>query len=387
MLKDIPKNLKKDVWILRKAASPFKLLGVLFVISTVCTPSEIDITPFESILTLIQHLFWIGISLFAIRVFPMIERNMFLRWTFIGVVILIVTFFFLQNTPFRNTPIFSLRISRNSFVYTMLVFVPFFTFYIGKRYGRNWLKFVLVLLPIIMLLTDGRAGSLLILFEVLLVSTIFNKNSRRLFIILLIPAGLFSALITQDDVNAIRLNLGTKVSRVTPRVGEFISGSGIAGDLSQDKSWLTRQLMIEKSLEIFGKYPFFGVGPLNFTKYSANLSSIADEDKYKRLGDRLHDDSGLNSTSAHNAYIQIYSDYGIFSFILITVLLLRSVIFIIARLFSPSGIGEYDLIHISILTMSLHFYVISSFVGTLTFFLLGLARANLSFRQINVLRL
>ena len=233
----------------------------------------------------------------------------------------------------------------------------------------------------------GRAGSVLIILEIILLHSIISIRIKRIFLISLIPIVLLFVTVKPSTLHSAKISVGNKVSVLSPRVGQFISGKGSSGDLSQDKSWLTRQLMIEKSLEIVRKYPFFGVGPLNFTKYIGDLDAFIDDDKYHRLVGRLYNESDLNSTSSHNAYIQIYSDYGLIIFFLVVYILLQSIVKVIGGLLSKEGLGEYDLIHVSVLAMSLHFFVISSFVGTLTFFILGLAQANLAFRKHKILTL
>ena len=154
MLNELPRN---NIWerpYIRKAFISFKLIGLLFLLSTLSTPKEIDASIVSSSIILVQHLFWIGISLLAIKLYPRIDRERFLKVVHISIWILVLTFFFLQNTIFRNTLIFSLRISRNSFVYTLLIFVPFFSFYVYKTFGIWSIRLLTIILPLLMVKMD-----------------------------------------------------------------------------------------------------------------------------------------------------------------------------------------------------------------------------------------
>lgn len=364
----------------RSAERPFWILLIIFILNTVFIPETVGTSTLTRAITLTQHIYWIFVAVFIMRNIPKIDIRDFLRIVFIGVFILIVTFFFLQNTPFRNTPIFSLRISRNGFVYTLLIFFPFFLSYMRYRYGKRAFNLFAFLGPFIFLLTEGRAGAVIGSLEVILMLVIYYPRVVKFWIIV----GGFSGVILflmPYEVDDYRKSIGGVIRPFSERVAEFIVGEGDGGDLSHDRSWLTRQLMIRKGLEIVNHYPLLGVGPLNFTNYKANLVMYGSHDKFARLSHRLlSNNSDLNTTSAHNAYIQILSEYGILGFGVIAYILLKSNLLFIQRMLK-GNLNEWDLPRISLLAISIHFFVISNFTSTITFFILGLSQASLAWPE------
>lgn len=364
----------------RSVERPFWILAFIFLLSTIFIPNTIQTPILARIQMLIQHIYWVIVSIFIIRNRPKIDFDNLLRMSFIGGVILIITFFFLQNTPFRNTPVFNLRISRNGFIYTLLIFFPFFLAYVRKRYGAFFFNALTLLAPVLFLLTEGRAGAILGLMESLLIHFIYNQRILKIWA----PVGVvfsFFLIIMPYGMNDYRQYVGTAIQPFSERMAEFVVGTGDAGDLTQDRSWLTRQLMIQKGLEIYGFYPFFGVGPLNFTNYKADLEQFSGNPKYQRLEYKLYNESDLNTTSAHNAYIQMIAEYGFIGFIVIAFILLRSNISFLKRMLTGK-LHEIDLPHISVLAISIHFFVISNFTGTSTFVILGLSQASLAWPKL-----
>jgi O-antigen ligase len=172
--------------------------------------------------------------------------------------------------------------------------------------------------PLLFLLTDGRAGAVIGVLEVILLSLIYNRRLIIKIVPITVVIGIFLFFLQYNSEN-IRSLLSNAVTPISPRVSAFIlAEEGTEGDLSHDRSWLTRQLMIEKGLEIIKIYPILGVGPLNFINYEANLSNYYSNEKYQRLAYRLDTNkTDLNTTSAHNAYIQMVSEYGVLGFLVI----------------------------------------------------------------------
>lgn len=137
--------------------------------------------------------------------------------------------------------------------------------------------------------------------------------------------------------------------------------------------------MIEKGFEIIEKYPFFGVGIGHFNKYQAELKNIFSDDYTRLIGNNLNNEvDEYNRTSAHNSYIHVLAEMGIIGFIVLLMILIPLLTFSIIRLFNLKLEIE-DMALISIFGMCIHFYTISSFPGTLTWFVFGLASNRKNF--------
>ena len=191
----------------------------------------------------------------------------------------------------------------------------------------------------------------------------------RLFLIISIPlAGILGPIIVNEEN---RQALGDAVTPVSSRIGGFIKGEGADGDLTFDKSWLTRKLMIEKGKEILTDYPFLGVGIGHYDKFSAELSSLHTEE-FSRLVGPAYDEAYYNHKSAHNSYVHLASEMGIIGFISLLLVLVPPLLIALKKLILLT-IDQDDLILISLTGICIHFYTITSLPGTVTWFVIGIA--------------
>lgn len=249
-------------------------------------------------------------------------------------------FFFNFSSPI---PFVRTYVSRNGFVYTVLALWPLASGYVYNRYGRANGNLSLFLVFVVMLLTDGRAGVVIIMIENVFIYFINNNaNARlvRLFLLISIPlASILGPLIVNDEN---RQALGDALTPVSSRIGGFIKGEGADGDLTFDKSWLTRKLMIEKGKEILTDYPFLGVGIGHYDKYAAQLNSLHTEE-FIRLTGPTYDEEYYNHKSAHNSYVHLASEMGIVGFICLLIILVPPLIIAVKKLILLT-INQEDLI-------------------------------------------
>ena len=123
--------------------------------------------------------------------------------------------------------------------------------------------------------------------------------------ILLVVFGLLYFISKSDASQQYLDSLANQVEPINPRFADLLRGEG-DGDLTFDKSWLVRKLMVDKGLEIFKNYPVFGVGPNNFNNFDSKLSTLKEYDRLQG-----QDPDFFNSRSAHNSYVQLLSEMGI----------------------------------------------------------------------------
>jgi O-antigen ligase len=140
---------------------------------------------------------------------------------------------------------------------------------------------------------------------------------------------------------------------------------GTFENLEADKSWMIRQLQIQKSLKLFDENPLLGVGPGQFRNQAVPLE----------MPDVL---AGRNATqfsdvSAHNSYIQFLAEGGLFFMVpYVTFLLwmllagLRSAIFL-------CGLGHVWALGLfcGFVGLSVHFWTISGLTSTGPWFIYG----------------
>ncbi|MDD3580664.1 MAG: O-antigen ligase family protein [Desulfobacca sp.] len=136
--------------------------------------------------------------------------------------------------------------------------------------------------------------------------------------------------------------------------------------LDQDKSFQTRQLMIQKGWKMFLDSPVFGAGAGNFRKEMVRLelSQVM----------RHVSQARLNRKSAHNSYLALLGETGLVGCLPFAMLILTLVIkgyqavLALARREEFWGLGIY----VGFLMMSLHLWALSGLTGTGTWVMYGL---------------
>ena len=153
-------------------------------------------------------------------------------------------------------------------------------------------------------------------------------------------------------------------------------------NLEADKSWMIRQLQIQKSMKIFDESPWFGVGPAQFRNQRIGL------DMPDVLAGRGAQE--FSAVSAHNSYIQFLSEAGLVFIVPFLVMLSWLLVagarasIILARTGEVWPLGLFA----GLVGLSVHFWTISGLTTTGPWFLYGamaatITRAKLVQRQLN----
>lgn len=350
------------------------LFGLSVLLSAIFAPQlERGQSILATTFIVLQFGYWVLLACFIIFHAPFFSFYTISKIAFGGLMFYSLNFFFFNNLS--DFPPFRFYVNRNSYVFTMICLFPITTYFIFKKAGKVALLIYLAIGLFLMLLTNGRSAGILITLESLLILTIFFPTTflfLRTILMLSIPFVLF----TVSDIElsqSLRNKIGEKVGMLSPRFGDLIKGEGVAGDLSFDESWLTRELMIEKALEINRAYPWLGIGPLNFTQYDAVLENSVNS-KYNRLYISYLGLDYYNKKSSHNTYIMILAENGYIGLICYTLISLPLIVHFFKLLFLKT-FSITDIPLISFFTISIYFYAISA-TGTLTYLIIGLAYAS-----------
>lgn len=348
----------------------FWLFLLSSMISSILHPPLMnDVDVLQTLRGMIQFSYWIILALVVKSSYNLIDWYQISRYIFIGLLMLMFTFYFV---PFKLTT-FAVNVnfvqSRNGVVFNVLNFLPLIFLHLRSSKLKPYTWLFLVIFVIGTLFSNGRAGFVLIIFQMLLIGSIVSKRFKVFYRIGVTALAMLSLVWIQLENSPFMDRLAQQVETVNPRAASLISKSGNEGDLDMDKSWLLRELMVEKAVEISKVYPVFGIGIFNFTNYDAELSGLHDVERLGGLSRNYY-----NTRSAHNSYAQHLAEGGYVGLGLLIIILwitLRPAF--IKILFG--GFVLDDLPLICMLTLSIYFYVISSLTGSGTWFTIGLAYA------------
>ena len=188
------------------------------------------------------------------------------KWMLIGSLIYIFVFFIF---PFNfKSALVSIEFGagRNAIVFNLLCAIPLSFYYIYKRWNRKGVLIFSFFFIFAMLYTNGRAGSIILLIQILLILNIVFVKIRKYFRFILICSIPIIVLFQLDKDQVIIEKISYEVSKINEPLGKLIM-SNKTGSIERDKSWLSRKLMISKGKEIFFEHPFIGIGPMNFRYY------------------------------------------------------------------------------------------------------------------------
>ncbi len=356
-----------------------KILLLLFLmmalISTILAPGMLRYPGyFASVKILIQYAYWIFVGIFFITQNKRIDFLQISQWIFYGIIAATLGFYFFSMKISSSVFELSTGSSRNSYVFNLLSAIPLSFYFIVNKWGKKIALWFIPVYLMVMLLNGGRSGAVLIIIQLLLISTIIYPAFLKNVKILLVVFGLLYFVSKSDASKQYLDTLANQVEPINPRFADLLRGEG-DGDLTFDKSWLVRKLMVDKGLEIFKEFPVFGVGPNNFNNFDSKLSTLKDYDRLKG-----QDADFFNSRSAHNSYVQLLSEMGLPGLLLMMSMLFIPVIFFFKKFFlGKINIGYLPLV--SLLGISIHFYAIAALTGAIAWMIIGLSWGVLHFNK------
>lgn len=365
----------KGTIIWNRFQSPFPLRTFLFLfligafISTFLGPVADRPPPLiEDARFMIQHVYWITIAAFFIcfgKSINMLEISKYLFW---GIVTAFVCFYFLPEIKIRTGLIgIVTRPNRNGVIYSCLAVIPFSFYYIQAKLGHKATIFFLIAFNLGIIFTEGRSGTIVFLFETLLIVQIIFPLAKSAFKVIMLCGLLLYGVTSIPIVQPLLMSFANVIEPANPRVADLIRGEN-SGNLEEDRSWLIRLVMIEKAMELYDKYPIFGVGVNHFKAMDGSL-------RMARFNIRLqkYDNEGLNETSAHNSYIMILAENGLWGLICVIFLAGIPIITLISKLAINADMYYSDLALAGLFGIAVHWYTIASFMGGITWLMIALA--------------
>jgi len=355
--------------------SPFPMRTVLFCflvgafISTFFgPPTSRPVAANDDARFMIQHVYWIAIAGFFICFGKNINLLEISKFLFMGVVCAFLFFYFIPEVRIKTGLFgFVTRPNRNGVIYSCLAVIPFAFYYVHAKLGKAASIYFLIAFNLGIIFTEGRSGTIVFLIETLFIIQILFPFSKSLFKGLILFGVMLYFVTSSPVVQPILLRFADVIEPANPRVADLIRGEK-SGDLEEDRSWLIRLVMVEKGLELFDKYPVFGIGINHFKSMDGSLRTAY-------INRRLHKytKEGLNETSAHNSYLQLLTENGLWGLICVILLAFIPIITLLSKLAFNFDLTYSDLAMAGLFGISIHWYTIASFMGGITWLIMALA--------------
>lgn len=321
------------------------LLYIIGIISSVFSPVSFG---FRSLYFLFQFIYWLLLTRLIGSLYPVLDKRRLSRTIALGCVILGAC-----NLGIGAG-------TQNSVAFILVIFGPL------GLYGLPNIKLqILYGLGIwgIMFFNESRSGLAILSAELLFISSLYvsRKRIKQLVIAMVVLLGTFTAS------PGLRAIVGNAIEPYNPEMALLL----IAPERVQayDKSWIQRQVQVQKGLQIFTDHPIIGVGPNNFTPMDVNIN-------YGAISDKV-DTNVLNAVSktadnrsTHNTYVTLLSEFGILGTLCWLFFILPFFIAFYKRL---ATLQDFEfMIFVTAAGLSVYFYTIAALYGTAAWLFYGL---------------
>jgi O-antigen ligase len=253
-------------------------------------------------------------------------------------------------------------LSENDYGFQFSVYSPFLLLLmLQQRGGKRALAFVGYILLCGAAAINGSRGSWvsmgvgLALCLVILAWSRSRKFIGLLGMLMLVTGLLGAAWITLPQVSA----------KVLPRINTLKA-------LNDDKSYMVRQVMIQKGVYLFEHSPILGVGAGRFNDSYVPLDVLNIP-----VVLRFYDQSYFDNATAHNSYVDFLAEGGLISVIPFAGLVVLLVILGLSSAYRGARMGQYLAlaVFLAFIQMSIHMWVNASLTNTSNWFIYGLVVA------------
>lgn len=336
-------------------------LGLLsaIVISTLVNEMNRGQINRSSLVSLVQYAYWIVVFIVMGYIFrsSKIRKTMSTIFAFAVVAITALRWyealFHGRIGAWSGTTI----MSQNSYGFQFSVFTPFLYIKIfDKETKKRWFWILVLIAMIVAVGFNGSRGNW--------VAMAIGAGVIGLVFLITQPKrapGFILAVLTVFAIGFILLNLSSQTSE------SFNARFQTLFSLEEDKTYVVRQLLVQKGLKLFEESPIIGVGSERFTQERVSLE-IPEILRYSDT------DFVLSSKQSHNSYVQFLAEFGLLGSIPLALMLIYLAVRGFQMTFEEMKDGKFiDLaIYISFIQMSVHMWVLSSFTGTLNWAIYGI---------------
>jgi O-antigen ligase len=336
------------------------LLLVASIISLINPPETLRRASFaDDLKLLIQFIYWFSIVLFLKKWIGYLNKKTLIKYLGIGILCSSIYYFIFDGQlPFLQF------LSQNGYAFMLTILWPILAYYI-KSYYKPVFFYLLCMAVILLVSKSGsRAGAIIVSFQALLLIIASFKSIRRFLIltsVILLPVIIQYNIISFDG-SSFQNRIAEAISPYNEEVAIIIRNPNMLQ--RTDRSWMTRQLMVQKALKIHEEYPIKGVGIGRFAKIWQDL----DMQEYRAKALNIEK---LNRRSSHNSYAKWLAETGYIGMIPLVVLILLTFVKIIQYLAFDRNFNLIAHSGVGLLGSIFYLYVISVITGAIFWASLG----------------
>jgi O-antigen ligase len=311
-----------------------------------------------------NYLYWGLLILFLVTNRRQLELTGIFRAITLGLFLSVIYFFVLQPGIINLELSIFKPLTRNTFAFILICYTPLAVYYLKSRVKRVFTLLVILFLGIIGFISGSRSGSILIFLGAVLTYLLTNVLPRKRFLsVIIVSLGIILFFSTVPARNIVK--------QLNPRTYSLIYSP--ENTFASDRSFLLRQAMIEKGMNLFRDHPFAGIGLNNFASTEGEIKGMFEGAElviYKDI---------RTGKSAHNSYISMLSEGGLVVAVPFFLILLVIILFFFIRFnnIDPPARAVF----IGVLMMAIHLYFISAILNVFAWFLIGLAAAMVYIRR------
>jgi O-antigen ligase len=307
----------------------------------------------NSIGVLTNYIYWPIMLWILITIGPYLDEHIIGKSGFYGLIIMMIMYFFI---PLKISG-FIANHSPNSFSLVLICFTAIAVVYVQQKYNVKYGTIMLLCIVIILTIQGRRAGSILTLLSGLAALYLPSIKKQTLMTSIIVSTMVFVFYLS-DIGEQIILDSSPRIHDLLYEIDKV---------QTEDRSYLTRVLMVEKGLDLFSQSPIIGNGLNSFT-----ISDVEFEGDF--IGSEfIINKENNNNLSAHNSYITFLAEGGLFQ--LLSLIFLQ--LFIIVNFIKNYNLRNQseNAILWGFLAMSVHLYFITGIVNVYVWYLIGLSLA------------
>lgn len=349
-------NVKNKINVFR-ISNQILALPLFFAIGAIISVINLDAKDSDSLsrslIVLPNYIYWSLLVIMLVNLRDIINLSNVSRYTMLGVVLTI--FYYYVQSIFSGFSFILNSLSPNSFSFILICFAAPCFIYLSAIKQNKLFAFLFLVVSVLYLISEGRrAGTMLVLLPCLLAFLFSKIEVKRLFF------GFFLfmlAFVIMQRPAAEKL-----IESLNPRIYSMLYES--ENITTQDQSYLTRRLQVEKAGLIFEDHPITGIGLNNFSNYNVKF-----EGNFAGA-EIVENKKGMNNKSAHNSYISLLAEGGLLLLLPLLILFLYNFIHFVNKYNIRSQIE--NAYYWSFCAMCIHLYFITGIVNVYAWFLIGI---------------